>query len=566
MRQIREEDIQEQLGVVQCWIEKTIVKGHPDRQYGEYAVGQVLFSPQKSRSGIDLHHSMREVQPDDIILHLTDDNAFTGVSQVKNSYQEVPGIVGTMWGEQPSYLVHLQNFRYLDPPLQRSVFFWPPYREKLLNLLDAGEKDLFYTSEPSLRPDAYLTPAPLQLLTILNDAYQEIAHTSLFAAIEDFLTTEETFERRSSVSATATTLAGSLHEEGDIKEIEPTPASSMSESTLLQHIKDYILAQGYYFPDETIENYHICLKTRPFVILAGLSGTGKSKLPQLYAKAIGHSEHYLRLPVRPNWNDDRYLIGYFDPITQGYMTEPTLDFILQAGEDRNNMYCLCLDEMNLAHVEYYFSQFLSALEEDEPTDRCIKLYSKTIKGLLDTQGATSVPPTVTIPTNLFFVGTINVDETTQPLSDKVMDRANTIDFFEVALDKIPQRRPTVRPVTITTADWHRYKSLETDDSYRSVVLEISKILNTVGLGIGYRVVRDIEQFLANSRAILSPEVAIDLQIKQRILPHIRGTRTIADALSALSTLFERHHFPRSVARIVEMKIRLERDGYVNFWR
>jgi hypothetical protein len=147
-----------------------------------------------------------------------------------------------------------------------------------------------------------------------------------------------------------------------------------------------------------------------------------------------------------------------------------------------------------------------------------------------------------------------------------MDRANTIDFFEVALDKIPHRQPAVNPITITTADWYSYKALETDDRYRPIVSEINKILNTVGLGIGYRVVKDIEQYLANSRGTLQPEVAIDLQIKQRILPHVRGTRAIAEALNALNALLEHHHLPRSVERIVEMKMRLERDGYVNFWR
>ncbi|GCE24165.1 McrB family protein [Dictyobacter kobayashii] len=589
---------------VKIWIEKTIVKGHPDRQYGEYAVGQVLFSPQRGKGGVDEYANMRAVRPGDIVLHLTDNNAFTGISQVRSSYQEVSGIANTEWGEQPSYLVRLQNFRYLDPPLTRGVFFFAPYRERLLVLLDTGERDLFYNSEPSLRQGAYLTPVPEPLFAILDEAYRENARVSLSSIINEFVQyfqhsgevarqvdLDEELPDQAAVVLEELPSRLTAYEDGIIdlapvkrpayrdsltdEVVSLAPVSTMPEFKLLQHIKRYIAARGYYFSDETIDNYHICLKTRPFVILAGLSGTGKSKLAQLYAEAIGHSvenDHYLRLPVRPNWNDDRYLIGYFDPITQRYITETALDFLLRAAEDRNHMYFMCLDEMNLAHVEYYFSQFLSALEEDEPAYRRINLYSKTIKNILDERQEASeekrfVPPeSVAIPTNLFFVGTINVDETTQPLSDKVMDRANTIDFFDVELNKIPKKQAGVNAVTITAADWHRYKSLETDDSYRALIDAIRKELNTVGLGIGYRIVKDIEQYLANSRNILEPEAAIDLQIKQRILPHIRGTRAIADVLDRLRNRLEREHLGRSVARLNEMKVRLERDGYVNFWR
>jgi hypothetical protein len=112
----------------------------------------------------------------------------------------------------------------------------------------------------------------------------------------------------------------------------------MEEKALLEHIQSYIRARGYYFEDETLYNYHICLKTRPFIILAGLSGTGKSKLSQLYAEALGHKPHYLRLPVRPNWNDDRYLLGYLNTLTGEYSTEPAIEFIMEANEDQDNLY------------------------------------------------------------------------------------------------------------------------------------------------------------------------------------------------------------------------------------
>ncbi len=339
----------------------------------------------------------------------------------------------------------------------------------------------------------------------------------------------------------------------------------MAEPDVLAHIKRYITARGYYFDDVTLSNYHICLKTRPLVILAGLSGTGKSKLSQLYAEALGHTARYLRVAVRPNWNDDHYLLGYFDTITREYITEPAVDFVLDAGRDLDNLYFFCLDEMNLAHVEYYFSQFLSALEEERPEDRCISLLSTRTQQLLH-KGGEDVPAKLAIPSNLLFTGTINVDETTQPLSDKVIDRANTIEFFEVELDKIPARQPLPDPITVLTATWQSYQAIQPDTSYSSQVVEIGKLLNKMSMGLGYRVLREIEMYLANSKGLLDPQVAFDLQVKQRILPRVRGTEAIEEPLNDLLTFVHQHHLSRSEQRLDEMKHRLGRDGYTSFWR
>lgn len=343
-----------------------------------------------------------------------------------------------------------------------------------------------------------------------------------------------------------------------------------TETLLLEHIQRYITARGYYFSDETLANYHICLKTRPLVILAGLSGTGKSKLSQLYAEALGHNVQngrYLRVAVRPSWNDDRFLLGYLNSITGDYVTEPPLEFIIQAEKDRNNLYFFCLDEMNLAHVEYYFSQFLSALEEENPADRQVYLFSQATAAKLAQQGKKlDYGPVVLVPTNILFTGTINVDETTQPLSDKVIDRANTLEFFEVDLDKIPERRPAPEPLEVTMTVWRSYVAPRPDAAYRERIIEIGKILNQAGLGLGYRVLREIELYLANSAGLLEPAVAFDLQIKQRILPRLRGTVAIQGTLRELLNYMKKHGFSRSGARLEEMESRLKRDGYTSFWR
>jgi 5-methylcytosine-specific restriction endonuclease McrBC GTP-binding regulatory subunit McrB len=344
----------------------------------------------------------------------------------------------------------------------------------------------------------------------------------------------------------------------------------ITEIELLEHIKKYISARGYYFPEETIYNYHICLKSRPFVILAGLSGTGKSKLSQLYAEAIGHSVqsgHYLRLAVRPSWNDDRFLLGYLNTITGEYVTEPAIEFVIQAERDRDNLYFLCLDEMNLAHVEYYFSQFLSALEEENPADRRIHLFSQITQARLETQGKQiDVDRVALVPANLLFTGTINVDETTQQISDKVIDRANTLEFFDVDLAKVPDRQPAPEPLQISTSTWSSFQVNKPDSTCRSDVIEIGKILSKGGLGLGYRVLREIELYMANSKGLLASDAAFDLQVKQRILPRLRGTQAILNTLRELQAFAKQHKLNRSLERLEEMESRLKRDGYTSFWR
>jgi hypothetical protein len=352
--------------------------------------------------------------------------------------------------------------------------------------------------------------------------------------------------------------------------LEAMGPTRVSERQMLEHMVRYIRARGYFFDNETVINYHVCLKTRPFVILAGLSGTGKSKLSQLYAESIGHTVQngrYLRLAVRPSWNDDRYLLGYLNTISGEYVSEPALDFVVQAEADRSNLYFFCLDEMNLAHVEYYFSQFLSAIEEENPADRRLLLFSESTGQRLAQRDSGTLPARVVLlPTNLLFTGTINVDETTQPISDKVIDRANTLEFFAVELDKIPERKAPPPILPISADLWKSYRAEEPLTQFRPQIVEIGAILNRGSMGLGYRVVREIELYLANARDLLASKTALDLQIKQRILPRVRGTLTIERTLNDLQVFMRQNDLPRSAQRIDEMVMRLKRDGYTSFWR
>ena len=190
-----------------------------------------------------------------------------------------------------------------------------------------------------------------------------------------------------------------------------------------------------------------------------------------------------------------------------------------------------------------------------------------------------VPHTLALPPNLRFVGTINVDETTKNLSDKVIDRANTIEFYDVDFGKLPSlastlahpapnstNPPTAPAASVTLSDFQSWCSTSPDESRRAHLIAIHAILQDMRMGIGYRVLREIELYLANSKGLLKPEVAFDIQVRQRILPRVRGTRHIQKSMDALLNYCEINKLTRSAEKLAEMKERLDNDGFTSFFR
>lgn len=165
-------------GDLPWWVEKTIVQGRPDRVSGEYALGKAMVSPQCARNGADIYHFMRDVKPGDVILHLTDNQAFTLISRAASSYRESPGLPGTPW-PGPAYLVQVTNAQPLTPPLSREVFFSPPCGVELDRLVRSGIKNLFYEPRNRLHQGAFLTPLPPQVRAALSDAYRGLSGRSL---------------------------------------------------------------------------------------------------------------------------------------------------------------------------------------------------------------------------------------------------------------------------------------------------------------------------------------------------------------------------------------------------
>ncbi|MFC5471582.1 McrB family protein [Cohnella suwonensis] len=377
----------------------------------------------------------------------------------------------------------------------------------------------------------------------------------------------------------------------------------------LDHAKAYIRQKGFSFPEYLIENFYLSLKTKPFVILAGVSGTGKTKLVELFAEALGATRdngQYKLIPVRPDWSDPADLIGYKD-LNERFRPGPLAEIMLEASQsaNQNKPYFVCLDEMNLARVEHYFSDILSILETQKRQDDQVVTDVLIQPSLLTTSEDRDTYGDLRIPGNVYLVGTVNMDETTHPFSKKVLDRANTIEFNYIQLNQYPEPS-TVDQVMPQPApnDFLCSKYLQLVDAYygeqvsaiqstTEQLVRINDILETVHAHVGFRI-RDAVCFylLYNTQAnLMSDEQAFDLQMLQKILPRIQGSnrsvkRVLLQLLETalnkrlnkneleddsselwgnLAKTTEQAIYPLSANKILFMLRRLEEDGFTSYW-
>ena len=154
-----------------------------------------------------------------------------------------------------------------------------------------------------------------------------------------------------------------------IPEVEVEPVDTLTVVERISYIKSYHRKQRLPLSQGLIENFYLSLKTKPFVILAGVSGTGKTKLVKLFAEALGATSangQFNLIPVRPDWSDPSDLLGYKD-LTGAFRPGRLAEVLVEASKEsnRNKPYFICLDEMNLARVEHYFSDLLSVIETQE---------------------------------------------------------------------------------------------------------------------------------------------------------------------------------------------------------
>lgn len=551
----------------------------------------------------------------------------------------------------------------------------------------------------------------------------------------------------------------------------PNGGSSM----LISQLNNYLTAHGFHFPLELLTTYYLSLQTKPFVILTGISGTGKTKLAQLFAEwmsptveehamiiesprddsgsfylqvkpyyltgngfvipqsayqyfdlprlgetrsitvqlgetgqmvdcSLRNQSHpngtayiyffakksvkdwlrlnfdtgdilrfrvieeervfrlekfeqisqkvikrtpiprYVFLSVRPDWTDNRGLLGFYNLITRTYQTTDFLRLLVQATITPDTPYFVILDEMNLAKVEYYFADFLSVLEsryvqedgkikqemlrlhdlprcvlaqgemawdeETELAEREVSMMCRVrcegcpLRPGVDEQQwsrgqsnydearqagfdpAHYVPPRLAVPINVYFTGTVNVDETTYMFSSKVLDRANTIEFNEVRLDTyFDQELTNNNPSTADDATRRQFihdgsfirlpksvPELRTDPElapYRQCLSELNALLSEYTMHFGYRVADEVLLYLWHAKALGAPDfdlnTAFDYQIYQKVLPKFHGSQAkLQKPLTDLIAFCEAGSYIQSVRKIRQMLDLLNKEGFASF--
>ncbi len=261
-------------------------------------------------------------------------------------------------------------------------------------------------------------------------------------------------------------------------------------------------------------------------------------------------KRHVLVAVRSDWTDPRGLVGFFNPLTNSYARTAVVDLLLRAAEDPNRPYFVILDEMNLARVEYYFSDFLSALESRDP----IELMSPGVEEELLALGHDDIPAQLQIPSNVSFLGTVNVDETTQSFSPKVLDRANVIEFSDVDIERA-LGHPVDTPAEglrlkdgYLSAAWlcsTKKQALAVADvaheveSFTEALEDVHDLLARFHLHFGYRVIGEVSAFVGHALQKVDGDSevvgrrAFDLQLQQKILPKLTGGRELEQPLARL---------------------------------
>lgn len=376
-------------------------------------------------------------------------------------------------------------------------------------------------------------------------------------------------------------------------------------NTEVTYIHNYITSKGFDYTKELITDFYLSLKTKPFVILSGISGTGKSKIAELFAQAVGANSDNRRfqlVPVRPDWSDATDLLGYRN-IENKFVPGIILDAAYEAMKNLDKPYFLCLDEMNLARVEYYFSDILSSMETRNIKDDEIitqRLLSKAQFG--KDERAYDKYGDVYIPQNLYIIGTVNMDETTFSFSKKVLDRANTIEFNKVnlkynfegvqALELEPKnyRNDFLKSQYLKVSECRDEKEVAT--KVIDKLIEINNILEKYQQHFAYRVRDEIVFYViyAIKDDLFSLNKAMDFSITQKILPKIGGSGSEVldilvelfnnlnntkhknsgyiedDQIKAMENLCVGSEYKLSSEKIMYMIRRFLRDGFTTFWQ
>lgn len=459
--------------------------------YRQEVDGGYLWAPVKSKGGRELahHHRMADLRVGDKVLHY-----WAGRIQVVSSVTEaatlspVPDELSDEGWEHQGRLARVDVGELSSPvPLNDIPLAWRLDESGPFNRNGAVNQ-------------GYLYPLSVDFVAKLADRFPQLTECI-------------------SVSPGVQKEAAALY-------VEPA----------LETIQSLIEDEGLVVSARTLRRFHLSLRSRGFVILSGISGTGKTWLAQAYARAVG-GRHRL-VSVAPNWTTNEDLVGYFNPIQQVYHDTPFSHFLREAAIEWESAvkdqrtpvpYYLVLDEMNLARVEYYFATFLSALE--------VRQREETAPVQLGEEVVLLTP-------NLRFVGTVNVDETTHGFADKVYDRAQLIEL-EAPREAIQRHLADSPLAEILLAAW---------DALHEVA------------PFAFRVIDDIRSYVAEAEVLgVEVDAALDEQMLQKLLSKVHGIDPRID--QALAGFIEMcvGRFGLSAEKARRMRIRFNEHGSVSYF-
>jgi 5-methylcytosine-specific restriction protein B len=282
------------------------------------------------------------------------------------------------------------------------------------------------TRIPELAADGFALDSEIELrsATPLGAKYEPSTIAHKFYAAEDLPPAEEL-----AADFHAVLDAYGSYVDGNAMTVTNGGGSAAStRSQDFERLVEHVASTGFVFEPWQLAAYVTALRTKPFVILAGVSGTGKSKLPQLVAAATGAK--FERVSVRPDWTDSSDVLGYVD-LRGSFRPGRILDFARSAERSLATHHVCLLDEMNLARVEQYFAELLSGMEDRRPAHKGGFAAPSLVVQKLGAEDA--LWANVGWPANLALVGTVNMDETTHGFSRKVLDRAFTLEISDVDL-------------------------------------------------------------------------------------------------------------------------------------
>lgn len=344
-----------------------------------------------------------------------------------------------------------------------------------------------------------------------------------------------------------------------VRHTEVVPISQIP-FTLTSLIQSIDQANLKYSP-KLISRFIASLLTKPFVILTGLSGSGKTKLAQVFVQWICLNENqYCIIPVGADWTNREPLLGYPNALKPEDYVKPDsgiLDLIINANDNPDIPHFLILDEMNLSHVERYFADFLSVMESKKE----IPLYAGN-------QVNNGVPSKLKLPSNLFIIGTVNIDETTNMFSPKVLDRANTIEFRiaksemevffdsikELNLDTLNRKGAEMSKSFLDMAENKSFPTEITEEVRQTLVLFFEELQKN-GAEFGYRSGTEILRLINQLSALdssLSMNEKLDIAIVQKLLPKLHGSRRkLCPILTTLASF------------CINIKMKIEKDIFEN---